>query len=177
VALNVQRRSGPANPKMIPVQQRGWLRSPSAAWQPMRAGTGPPPAVVAAQRFDHVPSTDRSRGHRLVHRSIARHYGGPAAAGVVGQGDLPAGAAVALGEAEAAQAHPGPGLLGLVDHLGGAAGAVLDLEGGVGGGAAAGVAGEGLVGARLGDVQLPGEGGRAGAGGVGAVVDALVAAA
>jgi len=37
----------------------------------------PARAIVAAHRFDHWPITDRSRGQRLVHRSITRHSAAP----------------------------------------------------------------------------------------------------
>jgi hypothetical protein len=43
----------------------------------MLAATARLPAMVAAQRFDHSPITDRSRGRRLVHPSITRHSVAP----------------------------------------------------------------------------------------------------
>jgi len=71
-------RAAPQRPRepagWIPGPQRGWPGSPSAAGQRMYARWNrPAPTVVAAQRFDHLPITGRSRGQRLVHPSITRH--------------------------------------------------------------------------------------------------------
>jgi hypothetical protein len=76
VAVHGPRHSGPANPQMILARLRGWLGSPRS--QAARARRNRPiSAVVAAHRFDHALIIGRSRGHRLVHRSITRHSAAP----------------------------------------------------------------------------------------------------
>jgi hypothetical protein len=70
------------NPVWVPARQSGWLWSPSAPGQRMLPWNHPSPAVVAAHRFDHWPITDRSRGQRLVHASITRHWAAPQPPGV-----------------------------------------------------------------------------------------------
>lgn len=78
MVLTVPRHSRPpANPPArVPARQCGWLGSPSAAGQRLLPWNRPAPAAVAAQRFDHRPITDRSRGRRLVHPSITHHSAG-----------------------------------------------------------------------------------------------------
>jgi hypothetical protein len=94
------------------------------------------------------------------------------AVGVAGQLDLLREAGRA--EGIAAKADPAARVGRLVDRLPGGAGRVGDGVGRVGG-SRAGVAHEDLVGAVLGDVQVPGKAVAAGPGGVGGVVVALVA--
>jgi hypothetical protein len=59
-----------------------WLarvtHAPSSPYSPGPTST----AVVAAQRLDHRPLTDRSRGRQLVHPSITRHWAAPWPQGV-----------------------------------------------------------------------------------------------
>ncbi len=74
-------RAAPQRPPRTP----GWIPGPTT-WRGRAAQPAaharwnhPSPAMVAAQRFDHAPIADRSRGQRLVHPPITRHSVAPQA--------------------------------------------------------------------------------------------------
>jgi hypothetical protein len=77
VALSVQRHGDPANPRMDRGRAAWLARVAQRNWAAHARRNRPAPAMVAAQRFDHPPITDRSRGQRLVHPSITRHSVAP----------------------------------------------------------------------------------------------------
>jgi hypothetical protein len=74
VALNVARHRDPRRPPAwIPARQPGWLGSPSPPGSLCFPDSRSAPRHGGGAPVDHPPVTDRSRGQRLVHRSITRH--------------------------------------------------------------------------------------------------------
>ena len=76
VALHMRAAAHPANPQhgSRPDKAAG---SGRPARRAMPARRDCPAPTMVAQRFDHPSITDRSRGQRLVHRSITRHSAAP----------------------------------------------------------------------------------------------------